>query len=54
MPIETYFDQSYEEIETNPIRYAGFQKMMVRRAIAEESQPRFCELVRSTWPNAFG
>lgn len=52
MPIERYFDQSYEEIETNPARYAGFQKMMVRRAMAEEPQPRFCELVRSTWPEA--
>ena len=51
--IETYFDQAYEEIERNPMRYAGFQKMMVRQAVAEEPQPRFCELVRSTWPDAF-
>lgn len=47
---ETYFDQSYEEIEMNPMRYAGFQKMMVRRAMIEQPQPRFCELVSSTWP----
>ena len=52
MPIETFFDQAYEEIERNPVRYAGFQKMMVRRAVAEEPKPRFCELVRSTWPDA--
>ena len=52
MPIETFFDQAYEEIERNPVRYAGFQKMMVRRAVAEEPKPRFYELVRSTWPDA--
>jgi len=48
--LEIYFDQSYEEIERTPLRYAGFQKMMVRRVIAEEPQPHFCDLVSSTWP----
>lgn len=52
MPLETYFDQSYEEIEMNPMRYAGFQKMMVRRAMEEEPRPRFCDLMGSTWPDA--
>jgi len=52
IPLETYFDQSYEEIGMNPMRYAGFQKMMVRRAMAEEPRPRFCELIGSTWSDA--
>jgi hypothetical protein len=50
--IETYLDESYQEIEMHPMRYAGFQKMMVRRVIAEEPQPGFCESVNSTWPTA--
>jgi hypothetical protein len=53
LPLETYFDQSHEEIEMNPTRYAAFQKMMVRRAVAEEPQPSFCDLVSSTWPTTF-
>jgi hypothetical protein len=52
MPPEIYFNQSYEEIDANPTRYAGFQKMMVRQAVAEEPQPRFCDLVSSTWPDS--
>lgn len=52
VPIETYFDQSYREIESNPMRYAGFQKMMVRRAMAAEPQPCFCDLVDSIWPTS--
>jgi|SRR5579863_1938237 len=51
IPLEEYFDQAIREIESNPPRYAGFQKLMVRRAIAEEPQPRFCDLVNSTWPS---
>ncbi len=50
MTAEEYFDRAISEIEANPPRYAGFQKMMVRRAIAEEPAPGFCALVNSTWP----
>lgn len=54
MPLEKYCDQSYQEIERNPTRYAAFQKVMVRQVVAEEPQPRFCEVVSSTWPASFG
>ena len=50
MSIEAYFDYAITEIEADPRRYAVFQKMMVRRAIAEEPAPRFCDLINSTWP----
>jgi hypothetical protein len=50
--IEGYFDQAIAEIEVNPPRYAAFQKMMVRRAVAENPAPRFCDLIHSTWPLA--
>jgi hypothetical protein len=30
--------------------YAGFQKLMVRQAIAERPTPTFCEVVAATWP----
>jgi len=52
MTVEAYFDRAIAEIEVNPPRYAGFQKMMVRRAMAEEPTPRFCDLINSTWPLA--
>jgi hypothetical protein len=52
LPVEEYFDRAIGEIELNPPRYAAFQKLMVRRAIAEHPAPRFCELVNSTWPSA--
>lgn len=51
MPAEEYFNEAFIEIERNPPRYAAFQKMMVRRAMAEEPNPRFCSLVNSTWPS---
>jgi hypothetical protein len=50
MTIEEFFNQAIREIENNPLRYAGFQKLMVRRAMDEEPAPRFCDLVNSTWP----
>lgn len=50
MKVEEYFDQAIAEIERNPPRYAAFQKLMVRRAMAEQPEPRFCELVNLTWP----
>jgi hypothetical protein len=50
LSVETYFDRAYEEIEMNPMRYAAYQKFMVRKAMAEEPRARFCELVYSTWP----
>jgi hypothetical protein len=50
MAVEDYFDQAIAEIEVNPSRYAGFQKMMVRRAMTEDPAPRFCDLINSTWP----
>ena len=46
--IEDYFNQANAEIESNPARYAAFQKFMVRRAMAE--QPSFRERVAATWP----
>jgi len=30
--------------------YAGFQKMMVRQAIAEQPAPSFCQMVMTIWP----
>ncbi|MBC8084998.1 MAG: hypothetical protein H7Z21_17515 [Hymenobacter sp.] len=48
--VETYFNEGIEEIEKNALWYAGFQKHMVRQAMAEEPRPRFRNLVESTWP----
>lgn len=50
MSIEDYFNSRFTEIEANPMAYAGFQKMMVRLAIAERPAPSFCELVMTVWP----
>jgi hypothetical protein len=49
--IESYFNESLKIIEKNPLLYAGFQKHMVRQAMAEQPTPRFRELVASTWPS---
>ena len=35
-----------------PMTYAGFQKLMVRQAVAERPVPTFCEVVAATWPHA--
>lgn len=48
--IEEYFNAHLAEIESNPMAYAGFQKMMVRQAIAEQPAPSFCQLVANAWP----
>jgi hypothetical protein len=50
MSAEDYFNTNLAEIESNPIIYAGFQKMMVRRAIAEQPAPSFRQLVATAWP----
>lgn len=50
MSIEDYFNAHLAEIESNPMAYAGFQKMMVRQAIAERPAPSFCQLVATAWP----
>jgi hypothetical protein len=50
MSVEDYFNEAAAEIECNPPRYAGFQKFMVRRAIAERPAPSFCQLVSAAWP----
>jgi hypothetical protein len=38
------------KIESSPIVYAGFNKMMVRRAFAEHPAPTFSQLVASALP----
>lgn len=48
--VEEYFNAHVVEIEGNPVAYAGFQKMMVRQAMAEEPAPSFCEAVATVWP----
>ena len=47
---EEYFNTHLADIERNPMAYAGFQKLMVRQAIAERPTPTFCEVVAATWP----
>jgi hypothetical protein len=48
--VEDYFNTHLADIESNPLAYAGFQKLMVRQAIAEQPSPTFCELVAAAWP----
>ena len=50
MSIEEYFNAHLAEIESNPMAYAGFQKMMVRQAIAEQPAPSFSQMVATIWP----
>lgn len=50
MSVEEYFVSHVAEIEGNPMVYAGFQKMMVRQAMAEDPAPTFCEAVATVWP----
>ena len=50
MSIESYFNAHLAEIESNPMTYAGFQKMMVRQAIAQQPTLSFCEMVATVWP----
>ena len=47
---EDYFNAHLSQIESNPAAYAGFQKMMVRQAMAELPAPSFCQLVVRSWP----
>jgi hypothetical protein len=47
---EPYFNANWAELEQDPRGYAWYQKMMVRRAIAERPQPSFCSLVEDVWP----
>jgi hypothetical protein len=48
MRIEDYFNTHLAEIESNPMAYAAFQKIMVRQATAEHPAPSFCQLVTTT------
>ena len=48
--IEDYFNAHIAEIESNPMVYASFQKMMVRRAMAERPALGFCDAVALAWP----
>jgi len=50
MGIEEYFNTNLAAIESNALTYAGFQKLMVRQAIAERPVPAFCTLVAAAWP----
>ncbi len=50
MGAEEYFNTHLADIESNPLAYAGFQKLMVRQAIAEQPVPAFCDLVAAAWP----
>jgi hypothetical protein len=45
MGIEDYFNTHLAEIESNPLANAGFQKLMVRQAVAELPVPNFCGVV---------
>lgn len=48
--IEEYFDAHLAEIESNPMAYAYFQKMMVRQAVAEQPAPSFGQVLMEVWP----
>ena len=48
--IEDYFNAHSAEIESDPMVYASFQKMMVRRAMAERPALGFCDAVAMAWP----
>ena len=50
MSIEDYFNAHLAEIESNPMAYAGFQKMMVRQAISERPAPSFRQVMATVWP----
>ncbi|MBD0319147.1 MAG: hypothetical protein ICV87_02365 [Gemmatimonadetes bacterium] len=50
MGAEEYFNAHVGELVRNPAAYAGFQKMMVRQAIAEDPAPSFCEVLAAAWP----
>ncbi len=50
MSVEVYFNTHLADIKSNPLAYAGFQKLMVRQAVAEQPIPTFCELVAAAWP----
>ncbi len=52
LSVEDYFNEQSAKIEANPALYAGFQKYMVRQALAEVPRPLFGDLVASTWPLA--
>lgn len=50
MGVQDYFNTHIDEIEANPMAYAGFQKMMVRQAMGEQPSPSFCQMVSTMWP----
>ncbi len=50
MSIKAYFNANIGEIESSPMTYAGFQKIMVGQAIIEQPTPNFCQLVTTMWP----
>ncbi len=41
--VQDYFNTHIDEIETNLMAYAGFQKMMVRQAMGEQLSARWCQ-----------
>lgn len=48
--VEAYFNSNVATIEADPLRYSGFQKMMVRSAIAEKPKASFCQVIAVAWP----
>jgi hypothetical protein len=50
MRIEDYFNTHLAEVESNPLAYAGFQKLMVSQAVAERPVPTFCAVITAAWP----
>lgn len=48
--VEDHFNAHVAQIEENPAAYAAYQKLMVRRAIAEDPAPTFCQVVTAAWP----
>lgn len=50
MSVEDYFNGNIAKIENKPADYALFQKMMVRKAMAETPAPSFCQAIATAWP----
>lgn len=48
--VEDYFNTHFAEIESDPMRYASLQKMMVRQAMNVQPSPNFCQMVETIWP----
>ena len=48
--VEAYFNANIVALEQNPRGYAWYQKMMVRRAVAEMPRPSFWSVIADVWP----